>query len=1097
MQTVVAAGTHRLAAVMFTDLVGYTARAQRDEPQALRFLDEQRRLMRPKFEEHHGREVKTIGDAFLVEFDSALNATGCAVAIQRALYERNLREPGESIDVRIGIHLGEVSHDNGDIHGDAVNVASRVYPLADPGGICLSEPVYAQIRGRLELAVEKLPPTPLKNVAYPVDLYRAVLPWSERGLSALLPWTDRETEMETVQHAFTAALGGEANAVMLVGEVGIGKTRLGDEVLERARKSGVRVLRGRCAPGELGAPYAPWIEAFRHLVRDAPPALLFRALGPQPREVARLVPEVLDKVGPLPPATAAEPEQARLQFLEGIGQFLDRLSSEGPVVVFLDDLQWADPASTLLLRFLLPRLKKRPVLLLGAYRKDEGDENRALREALTDLHREHLLTTVPLGRFDPVQVGTLIGEMFHTREVSQEFRELVHTRTGGNPLLVEEVLRALVRDKVIYWSGSGWERRPVTEIEIPEGVKEIITQRLRRFDEQAVDVLRLASVLGYEFDFDLLAEVSGVEEGKLLDLLEGLLRGRILQEAKGPHGRALYVFADHPTRDVLYAEVSLVRRRRLHLKIAQALERQGEKGTRERLGELAHHYVEGNDVAKAREYTVKAAEQAAAIFAHDEAFRLYRTALELGEEDTDDAARAALLERLAIEASHLARGGDAMKFLLEAGGLYARSNRIREQAHVLSEASRIAREQIGDALRAVELSRQAVTILERLGESPQLAESLVGLGVVLSATGQQEEARAVLERAEPLTEKFALADGRSVVLQFLANIAPWEEKEKAIAMARQGAEIAAEAGAVRTATKYANLSFALAGIAGDFAGALEVTERARQEAERRGQPNYVRFARLARAHVFLQLGRLQEARTEALESREGGPEAGRSLNEAMATSALAIVEALRGDRAAARRYADEARAAWQGIHAPVAGTQTAIAIWQRAHDDGEEDPTTEAWLEELLVEAQSRGHAMQTARAHAELLVALADIRARRGDVQGAAALESDLKVMAAAFHEAWTDAFLARLRGSVADARGETEEAVRRWAEAVALLERARMTAQPLGRALGRLAAAQARAGDANAARATYDRAIAILDRIGATPPAEALRAARARLPP
>ncbi len=160
MQPTLAAATHRLSAVMFTDLVGFTARAQRDEPQALRFLEEHRKLLRPQFEEHHGREVKTIGDAFLVEFDSALNATGCAIAIQKALYERNLHETGDAIDVRIGIHLGEVSHQGGDIHGDAVNVASRIYPLADPGGICLSEPVFAQVRGRLEIAFEKLPPRP-------------------------------------------------------------------------------------------------------------------------------------------------------------------------------------------------------------------------------------------------------------------------------------------------------------------------------------------------------------------------------------------------------------------------------------------------------------------------------------------------------------------------------------------------------------------------------------------------------------------------------------------------------------------------------------------------------------------------------------------------------------------------------------------------------------------------------------------------------------------------------------------------------------------------------------------------------------------------
>ncbi len=170
--------TRRLAALMFTDLAGFTASAQADERGALRMLERHNRVLRSMFRKHRGREVKTIGDAFLVEFGSALDAVECATAVQKKLREEGLRAPGpHPIAVRIGIHLGDVVGQGTDILGDAVNVASRIAPLAEPGGICLSEQVFDQVRNKIPLRLEKLPPRQLKHVRFAVDVYRVVLPW--------------------------------------------------------------------------------------------------------------------------------------------------------------------------------------------------------------------------------------------------------------------------------------------------------------------------------------------------------------------------------------------------------------------------------------------------------------------------------------------------------------------------------------------------------------------------------------------------------------------------------------------------------------------------------------------------------------------------------------------------------------------------------------------------------------------------------------------------------------------------------------------------------------------------------------------------------
>jgi len=171
----------KLAAIMFTDMVGYSALAQRDDKVALELLEEHRRLLREIFPRFHGIEIKTIGDAFLVEFGSALEAAQCAIEIQRTLAKRNHDVTSDRrIELKIGIHIGDVMHRDGDVYGDGVNIASRIEALAGAGGICVSMDVERQIRNALEARFEKFGSADLKNIKLPMELFRIVLPW-EKG----------------------------------------------------------------------------------------------------------------------------------------------------------------------------------------------------------------------------------------------------------------------------------------------------------------------------------------------------------------------------------------------------------------------------------------------------------------------------------------------------------------------------------------------------------------------------------------------------------------------------------------------------------------------------------------------------------------------------------------------------------------------------------------------------------------------------------------------------------------------------------------------------------------------------------------------------
>jgi len=175
-------GERRLAAIMFTDIVGFTALSQANESLALSVLDEQRELLRPIFMRHGGREVKTIGDAFLVDFPSALNAVKCAYQIQKTTREFNYTQAEERrVHLRIGVHIGDIVEAEGDISGDAVNVASRIEALADVGGVCLTRQVYDQVQNKLELRMRSLGAKSLKNLRTPMEVFSMVMPW-ERGV---------------------------------------------------------------------------------------------------------------------------------------------------------------------------------------------------------------------------------------------------------------------------------------------------------------------------------------------------------------------------------------------------------------------------------------------------------------------------------------------------------------------------------------------------------------------------------------------------------------------------------------------------------------------------------------------------------------------------------------------------------------------------------------------------------------------------------------------------------------------------------------------------------------------------------------------------
>jgi class 3 adenylate cyclase len=515
------AGVRRLGAIVFADMVGYSALSQRDESLALRLVAESGEVLRSLLDGHHGREVKSMGDGFLLEFESALDATECAIAYQRTLFERNRQRPeSERVEMRIGVHLGDVVHQGSDVVGDTVNIAARIEPLAEASGICLTGPVVEQVANKIPYGCTRLEHAVLKNIETPVAVYGLDLPWHAPPAARVTPWTDRVSELASLRTAIDDARRGIGSVVAVAGESGIGKTRLAEEAIRHATRAGFRVLRGRGFEDEMRAPYAVWQEAARSFFRDAPTVLAYKVLEDSASEVTELVPELLERFGPKTPGASLEPAAARLRFLEGITRFFQNLARESPLLLLLDDLQWADSGSLGLLEYFAPRIREDRIVALLTYRDIEVEAGGALSKALSNLNRVRCLRQVPLKRLAAEPTTDLIGAILATKRPPEELARLVAQKTGGNPYFVEELLRSLIEEDVLVRTPDGWDRKSGAKIEMPSTVREVVRRRVQRVGSEGEQLLSVASVFGGEFDFDLLRQTSGIEEQRLLLLFE-------------------------------------------------------------------------------------------------------------------------------------------------------------------------------------------------------------------------------------------------------------------------------------------------------------------------------------------------------------------------------------------------------------------------------------------------------------------------------------------------------------------------------------------------------------------------------------------------
>ncbi|MCH6556341.1 MAG: AAA family ATPase, partial [Chloroflexi bacterium] len=454
----------------------------------------------------------------------------------------------------------------------------------------------------------------------------------------------REPELAQLHEGFDRAMSGEGSLVMVVGEPGIGKTSLCEQLATYVGLRGGKTLVGHCyEEGSLSLPYLAFVEAMRSYVLERDPDDLKKELGSGASEVARIVSEVRDRVK-VEPSAGSDPEQDRYRLLQAVVSFLRNASTVQPLMIMLEDLHDADGGTLDMLSHVARNLSGTRLLIVGTYRDVEVDRSHPLSSALAELRRGSAFGRIPLRGLTVDEVHRMLGNLTDL-EIPLEASETVHRQTEGNPLFIQEVLRYLVEEGLIRGEAGGWNRTDEQSfaMSIPEGLRDVIGKRLTRLSDECNSFLGIAAVIGRDFRLDVLQQLTDMSEDDLFTVLQEATSVGVVEERAAAGAVVTYRFTHAFFRQTLYGETIAPRRIRLHQQVARVLEEVYSRRLEEHSAELAEHFSyssDSDDLAKAVQYGEMAAERSMAVYAYGEASRLLEQALQVQEVlDPDDKAR--------------------------------------------------------------------------------------------------------------------------------------------------------------------------------------------------------------------------------------------------------------------------------------------------------------------------------------------------------------------------------------------------------------------------------------------------------------------------
>jgi adenylate cyclase len=904
----------RPVTVLFADLSGFTTLGERLDPEEIRALQgELFEEMASVIKRYDGFVEKFVGDAVMAVFgaptaheDDPERALHAALAMHErvaALSGRWERRLGVPLRLHVGVHtgpvvagsLGTTANAAYAVTGDTVNTAARLQGAATPGHTLVSAATHALARHAF--VFEALGEIALKGKAEPVAVYglrgAAETRAAPRGLEAhglVAPLIGREEPLDQMLAAFDRVARGRAEVVSLVGEIGVGKSRLLGEFFARLEAGGrlerVTVRRAACSSlGEraYGVVGAFFRQGFGIAAADplhvAEEKVLAGLPGPtvEPEERTRILSVlryVLGLASEASPRSDADPEQVRRQILLTLRMVFARRLARGPLVLVVEDLHWADAASVELLQFMVEQLSDRPLMLLFTYRPTFDARSLVTRRATQ--------TAVRLSPLSETESEALLDAFFGGPGggVPGGLRELVVRRSGGNPFYLEEIVRGLIASGALIREGDGWRCAADTAtLEVPATLQGLLLSRVDRLSPAVRRLAQEAAVLGLAWDASLLRMVASEPEG-CQAALERLEDAELVEDVTPTAAPATptapldhrYRFTHGIVHEVIYQNLLVRKRTDLHERAGRALEVLSEGGDRPRrledLEALGYHFGLSADKRKGARYLVAAGDWARAIYANADAVRYYEHALRaLDECGPCETERFAVEERLGDVLGLMGRRGAALGRygtvlgLASAGGdrpTQARLHRKMATLHWNAGQRDLAREALEGGL----------ALLEGQGEHIELAHLFQEMGRLLFRSGDSPGAIVWAERALAQAERLAPDGGpgpepgetakeAAAAVSHAYNtlgvaLARAERLDEAVRHIEQSVKVAEAHGLLQVACRgYANLGVLYSTV--DPGRAIETSRSGLELAKRIGDPAFQSrlYANLAVAYCAL------------------------------------------------------------------------------------------------------------------------------------------------------------------------------------------------------------------------------------------------------
>jgi DNA-binding NarL/FixJ family response regulator len=585
---------------------------------------------------------------------------------------------------------------------------------------------------------------------------RPAHPWAQPapGKSRQPSLVGRERELALLAERLTAAGRGELGIVMLSGEPGVGKTRLLTELADHAAATGWQVLVGQAFDSEGMPPYLPFLEALHEHVRACPADDLRRQLGDGAPDVALVLPDVGRRLPDLPTSRQLEPESDRYRLFDSLSRFIGAIArgSHSGLLLCLDDLQWADDSTLLLLEHLCRRLTNAPLLILATYRDTDLDVGRPLARTLEHLNRQRLSRRIDIKRLDVEGVRSMLAGLGRP-EPPPSLVDAVYGETEGNPFFVREVFEYLAEEGRLFDAAGLW--RPDLQVgatEVPQGVRLVIGRRLERLSAACRGVLALAAVLGRTLDYEVLRAIAEMSEDALLAVLEEAEAAQLLVS----DDRGSLTFGHELIRQTLLSGLTALRRQRLHLRAAEAIERLHGSAIESHLADIAGHYRLAGasaDPVKLIEYSTRAGERALDVRAYAESTRLLGeaiAALEVRSEQPEN--RGALIDlylKCGRAYTSLAKWPEARRQLEAALDLH--SGEATEERSALLTDLAVACRWDGDLTSSRRYAEEARELAERLGRRDLQAGAMATVALLEFSEGDLARAatsyREAIERS--------------------------------------------------------------------------------------------------------------------------------------------------------------------------------------------------------------------------------------------------------------------------------------------------------------------------------------------------------------